>query len=124
MTESENLPFVYGGLDPALSAFETSRVLIWPVPFEKTVSYGHGTEHGPRAIVDASRNLELYDEELGVETCAIGIHTLPAIDAERAPAAMMQALEDAASKHIATGKLLCMLGGEHSITPPVVRAHA
>jgi len=124
MSESENLPFVYGGLDPELSDFEKSRVLIWPVPFEKTVSYGHGTKEGPRAIIDASRNMELYDEELGGETCSIGIHTLPALDADSEPAEMMDALKQGALKLLETGKFVCMLGGEHSITPPVVHAHA
>lgn len=124
MSESETLPFVYGGLEPAQSNFENARVLIWPVPFEKTVSYGHGAALGPRAIIDASRNMELYDEEIGGETCSIGIHTLPAIDGEREPPQMMQAVEAQAAKWLESGKFLCMLGGEHSITPPVVRAHA
>jgi len=124
MSESANLPFVYGGLEPPQSDFETARVLIWPVPFEKTVSYGHGTKLGPEAIIDASRNLELYDEEIGGETCMIGIHTLPPIDAEREAGEMMAALKSEAARLIDSGKFVCMLGGEHSITPPVVHAHA
>lgn len=122
MSQSANLPFVFGGLDPAQSAFDTARVLIWPVPFEKTVSYGRGTAEGPSAIIEASRNMELYDEELDAEPCSIGIHTLPAMDADREPEPMMAALEYEAGRLIDTGKFLCMLGGEHSITPPVVRA--
>src|SRR5581483_2836428 len=96
--------------------------LIWPVPFEKTVSYGLGTREGPEAIIDASHYMELYDEELGSETADVGIHTLPAMNADRPPEEMMPALEQEAGKLLATGKFLCMLGGEHSITPPVVRA--
>ena len=122
MTESSNLPFVFGGLEPHQSSFENSRVLIWPVPYEKTVSYGRGTGEGPAAIVDASRNMELYDEEIGGETSAIGIHTLPAVDADREPDEMMPALQREAQRLLKTGKFLCMLGGEHSITAPVVRA--
>jgi agmatinase len=124
MTQSADLPLVFGGLEPSQSALESSRVLIWPVPFEKTVSYGQGTREGPAAIIDASRNLELYDEEVEGEPASIGIHTLPAIDADREPAAMMLALEREARKLLKTGKFICMLGGEHSITPPVVRAFA
>src|SRR5689334_4075000 len=122
MTQSASLPFVFGGLEPDQSSFEKAKVLIWPVPFEKTVSYGSGTREGPEAIIDASRNMELYDEEIGGETCAIGIHTLPAIDADREPAAMMAALEQEAGRLLESGKFLCTLGGEHSITGPVVRA--
>ena len=59
-----DVPFVFGGLEPPLSTFENSRVLIWSVPFEKTVSYGRGTKEGPGAIIDASRYMEIYDEEM------------------------------------------------------------
>jgi agmatinase len=123
-TESAGLPFNFCGLEPRLSGFESSKVLMWPVPFEKTVSYGHGTKDGPAAIIDASRNMELYDEEIGGETCEIGIHTLPAMDGERDPGEMVAALKLEAVKLIGNGKFLCMLGGEHSITPPVVHAFA
>ena len=122
MSASEHLPFVYGGLEPEQSDFERSRVLIWPVGYEKTVSYGRGTGGGPDAIIEASRNMELYDEEIGSETCAIGIHTLPDAEVEHEPAEMMQLLEREALRLIDTGKFVCMLGGEHSITGPVVRS--
>src|SRR5205085_436871 len=89
MTQSADLPFIFGGLEPQQSALETSRVLIWPVPFEKTVSYGSGTKEGPEAIIDASRNMELYDEELGGEPCTIGIHTLPPANVDHEPEEMM-----------------------------------
>jgi agmatinase len=96
--------------------------LIWPVPFEKTVSYGRGTKDGPAAIIDASRYMELYDEEIGGEVSEAGIHTLPAIDAGLDLEQMMAALQREAENLLQTGKFLCMLGGEHSISAPVVRA--
>lgn len=114
----------YGGLEPALAGRENAKVLIWPVPFEKTVSYGGGTKGGPAAIIDASRYMEIYDEEIGGETARIGIHTLPAMNAEREPEEMIPALEAEAGTLLKTGKFICMLGGEHSITGPVVRAFA
>jgi agmatinase len=117
-----DLPFVFGGLESAQSAFETASVLIWPVPYEKTVSYGLGTREGPDAIIEASRYMELYDEELGGETADVGIHTLPAMEADRAPEEIIPAIEHEARRLIETGKFVCMLGGEHSITPPAVRA--
>jgi agmatinase len=122
MTQPAEIPFNFGGLEPRLSDFQSSRVLIWPVPFEKTVSYGRGTSEGPAAIIDASRYMEVYDEEIGGETSTIGIHTLPAADAGMSPDEMMPALQQQAQVLLTTGKFLCMLGGEHSITGPVVRA--
>jgi agmatinase len=122
MNQSTDLPFVFGGLEPERSGYEQASVLIWPVPYEKTVSYGLGTHEGPDAIIDASRYMELYDEELRGETADIGIHTLTAMAAGCAPEEMIPALEAEAARLLASGKFLCMLGGEHSITPPVVRA--
>lgn len=123
MSESANLPFNFGGVDAEMADFENAKVLIWPVPFEKTVSYGGGTKDGPHAIIDASRNMELFDEEIGGETAQIGIHTLPAIDADREVNDMMQALYDETKRLMKLNKFICMLGGEHSISSPVIKAH-
>lgn len=123
MSESANLPFNFGGVDAEMADFENAKVLIWPVPFEKTVSYGGGTKDGPHAIIDASRNMELFDEEIGGETAQIGIHTLPAIDADREVNEMMQALYDETKRLMKLNKFICMLGGEHSISSPVIKAH-
>src|SRR5215831_3442902 len=98
MNQPTDLPFIFGGLDPERSAYERASVLIWPVPYERTVSYGLGTREGPDAIIDASRYMELYDEELGGETADIGIHTLPAIEVGRAPEEMIPALESDAAR--------------------------
>src|SRR5207302_2374649 len=68
---AESPPFVFGGLEPQRSGFDNSKALIWPVPFEKTVSYGRGTREGPAAIIDASRYMELYDEEIDGEPASI-----------------------------------------------------
>ncbi len=123
MTESANLPLTFGGLDENDSDQASARVLIWPVGYERTVSYGGGTKDGPAAIIDASRHMELYDEELGGETARIGIHTLPAMATEHAPADMMAALYEQATTLLDSNKFLCTLGGEHSISGPVIRAH-
>ncbi|HJQ25986.1 MAG TPA: agmatinase [Blastocatellia bacterium] len=123
MSESANLPFNFGGLDEEQSDFNRAKVLIWSVPFEKTVSYGVGTKDGPQAIIDASRNMELFDEEVGGETSQIGIHTLTATDAEREPDEMMRVLYQEAKQLLTLDKFICMLGGEHSISAPVIKAH-
>src|SRR6185436_18299063 len=110
-------------VDAETADFERAKVLIWPVPFEKTVSYGGGTKDGPHAIIDASRNMELFDEEIGGETAQIGIHTLEAIDADREVDEMMQVLYDETHRLLKQKKFICMLGGEHSISSPVIKAH-
>ena len=57
-------PRNYLGLPDELSALETSRVVVLPVPYDRTTSYMPGARFGPRAVMDASRNLETYDDEL------------------------------------------------------------
>ena len=115
----------FGGIKEAeFSSFDASRVLIFPVAYEGTVSYGGGTGAGARAIIDASRNMELYDEEIDAEVYKIGIHTLEEFTPRKTPEAMSNALYEEAKKLLKEDKFLCMLGGEHSISAPVIRAHA
>lgn len=125
MTESENLPFNFGGIaEPELSSFDAARILVLPVPYEGTVSYGHGAADGPRAIIEASRNMELFDEEIWGSVYRLGIHTLEELKAIDPPEAMMDSIERRAEELFDTGKFVVMLGGEHSITGPVLRALA
>jgi agmatinase len=109
------------GLDGKLSSYESSRVVVLPVPFEATVSYGRGTLMGPAAIIEASQQVELYDEELGCEPCDVGVATLDAIDLKGvSPSELKGALAPAVSQILKDGKVPLILGGEHSITPAVI----
>ncbi|MES1241250.1 MAG: agmatinase [Acidobacteriota bacterium] len=118
-----HLPTNFGLLEPDSSAYETSRVVVLPVPFERTVSYGKGTSGGPAAIIRASQSLELYDEELGAEPYLQGIATLPPFLPEAYDMAeAMAELQEEARTHLENGKFLVTLGGEHSITQAPVRA--
>lgn len=115
----------FGGIDEEeYSSFDSARVLIWPVSYEGTVSYGTGTGAGAMAIVDASRNMELYEEETDAEVYKIGIHTLDEFTPRETPGEMMDALYDTAKDLLESGKFVCMLGGEHSVSAPVIKAHA
>ncbi len=113
----------FGGLPPEMTDRAKAKFLVLPVPFEESVSYGGGTGKGPAAVIDASRQVELWDEELLRETCEAGIHTLP----EFKPARMkgeryLKALAEHAAELVKEGKTLVSLGGEHSITPALVEA--
>jgi agmatinase len=115
----------FGGIDDEeLSGFEKARVVVWPVSYEGTVSYGGGTGEGAMAVVDASRNMELYDEETDAEVYRLGIHTAEVTPPAPTPEAMMQALYERARELVGAGKFVCMIGGEHSVSGPVIRAHA
>lgn len=125
MSESTKLPKNFGGIDDKrLAAFDDARVLILPVAYEGTVSYGGGTAEGARAIIEASRNMELYDDETDSEVYRLGIHTLDASPSKKKPANMMRHLHERTAALVSSGKFVCTIGGEHSITAPAVQAHA
>lgn len=107
----------FGDVEKEFSDFEKSRVVILPVPYEATTTYGKGTKEGPKAIIDASRNMELYDEEVDCEPYKVGIHTL--IEFKEGfdnPQKMIKALADKVQGLFSSGKLVIALGGEHTIT--------
>ncbi|MEP6703635.1 MAG: agmatinase [Acidobacteriota bacterium] len=125
MSESSTLPMNFGGIEEEeYSSFDAARIVVWPVSYEGTVSYGTGTGAGAMAIVEASRNMELYEEETQSELYKLGIHTLKEFPPSETPEAMMNALYTRTKELLESGKFICMLGGEHSVSAPVIKAHA
>jgi agmatinase len=111
------------GLPEANSSLEVSQVLVLPIPYEATTSYRGGTKEGPQAILDASVQVELYDREFDAEPALLwGIHTLPALAPDLSSAeAAVTGIAHAVSSAARTGKFLCVLGGEHSVSVGVAR---
>jgi agmatinase len=121
MTSPFQPPENFGGLPSRLTRRNASAVLVLPIPYEQTTSYGAGAREGPRAILHASRNVELYDEAYGGEPAERGIHTLPAIETHAdGPAAMRRRIAETVASAARGGQFLLALGGEHSITPGIV----
>ena len=128
-----NLPFEYdqltvgefGGTKPTTTDFSNSRVVILPVPLDRTTSYVPGTRNGPHEILVASSHMELWDEETQTDVHGIGIYTLPEMEFPYGSMdEVMQAIRRVAAEIVARDKFPLVLGGEHSITPPVVAAVA
>src|SRR3954462_606993 len=119
------VPLGFGGALPNPRSFDDSRVVILPVPVDRTTSYVSGTRNGPHEILQASSHMELWDEEVGADVHGIGIFTLPEMElpfGELAP--LMDEIRRVAAEILARGKFLVALGSEHSITPPLVAAAA
>src|SRR5262245_1441080 len=128
-----NLPFEYdqtvlgefGGAPEPTATFESARVVILPVPLDRTTSYVPGTRTGPHEILVASSHLELWDEETETDVHSIGIYTLPEMEFPYASMEEVIAdIERVATELVSRDKFPFILGGEHSITPPVVAAVA
>lgn len=114
---------IYGGIEAAYSEYKKATFVVVPVPYDLTSTYQSGSRRGPGAILEASGNMELYDEELRQETYLAGIHTLPFIEADaRGPAEMIDAVRRVVAGVVAHGKIPVMLGGEHSISLGAVQA--
>lgn len=118
-------PLAFGGTVPHRRSFEQSRAVILPVPLDRTTSYVGGTRNGPREILQASSHMELWDEEVGTDVHGVGIFTLP--EMELPFGALPEVIEEirrVASEILSRDKFLVTLGGEHSLTPPLVAAAA
>lgn len=124
---SWELPHTFLGLDEDASDLSRAGAVILPVPYEATTSWGGGTRNGPRAILEASRYVELWDQELQRDSSLVGVHTLPALELTReGPGPAMAELEEAYGRLLdrLEDRLPVMLGGEHSISAPAIRAVA
>jgi agmatinase len=118
-------PLAFGGTLPDARTFDDSAVVILPVPVDRTTSYVPGTRNGPREILVASSHLELWDEEVGADVHGVGLFTLPEMElpfGEMEP--LVAEIRRVAGEILSRGKFLVTLGGEHSITPPIVAAAA
>ena len=113
----------FGGIDPAFPTFEEATFIVVPIPYDLTSTYQSGSRRGPHAILDASGNMELYDEELYKETYLAGIYTLPFLESDaRGPGEMGIAIRNAIADVLKYDKIPVILGGEHSVTFGVVQA--
>ena len=94
------------------------KVVVVPFGLEKTVSYGGGTKNGPREIIKASHQVELYDEELNCEPYKkIGIKTLKPFKIDKNIRAALRKISNINSLLLKKKLFPLTLGGEHSITP-------
>lgn len=111
------------GLPAELRELSRARLVVLPIPWEATVSWGSGTRDGPAALIAASQQVELYDEELNDEPALRwGVHTLPPLACDYPSGeAMMEGIAGAVAPLVSTGKLPLCLGGEHSISAGIVR---
>jgi agmatinase len=126
VADSRFYPHVnFASLDEDDSSFERSRVVVLPVPYDSTVTARAGTRDGPRAIIEASADMELYDVGLGIEPWRHGIHTLPELAPHTgSPEAMAERIEAVVGELLDAGKFVVTLGGEHTVAVGAVRAHA
>src|SRR5512132_3837974 len=123
-----SLPFEYdhvtvgefGGTTPLATDFDRARVVILPIPLDRTTSYMPGTRTGPHEILVASSHMELWDEETETDVHKIGIFTMPELELPFGTMDdVVREIRRVVSEIVKRDKFPVILGGEHSITPPV-----
>lgn len=113
----------FGGLEPQYESLDNAAFVVVPVPYDLTSTYQSGARRGPAAILEASGNMELYDEELEKETFRAGIHTADFLEAKASgPEAMVRAVQERIHDIVVLNKIPVMLGGDHSLSPGAVAA--
>ncbi len=114
----------FGGIYPECS-LRNAHFVVVPVPYDLTSTYQPGSRRGPAAIIEASTNMELYDEELKKDTYLAGIHTTLPVEVDaRGPKYMVSAVRKKIDRLVHADKIPVMLGGEHSISLGAVQAVA
>ncbi len=120
-----NPPFNFASLEPEHSNFPNSWAVIVPVPYDATTTYGPGTRNGPASLLQASGQLELFDEELEYEVYTKGICTISPLEPEvNSPREMVEKVGAVVSRITDEGKFPVVVGGEHLVAVGAIRALA
>lgn len=113
----------FAGIPEENAQPDQSAVVLIPVPYDGTSTWGKGADKGPEAFLEAAENMELYDIETDTEVYHKGIYLEDPITEDSSPEAMTEAVDQLVSKYIQQGKLVTMFGGEHSVSIGAIRAH-
>lgn len=112
----------YAGIPEEYAKFESSKIVLLPVPYDVTSTWGKGADKGPLAFLNASENMELYDLETDTEVYKEGVFLHKPFICDKKPEIMFQQLKQKTKEIINWGKLFTMIGGEHSISIPTIDA--
>jgi len=114
----------YGDVPKGYDSYKNSKIVVVPVPYDDTSTWIKGADKAPKAIVEASWNMYLYDIETDTEVYKKGIATDAPVLETGTPLKMINAVRERVARHISADKFVVTLGGEHSISIGAVQAHA
>ena len=118
MSTSKN----YAGIADEFAQLEKSKIILIPVPYDGTSTWGKGADKGPEAFLEASENMELYDIETDSEVYKQGIHLTDPITENSSPEAMVNEVHTITKDFIKRNKFVTLFGGEHSMSIGSIRA--
>ncbi len=112
----------YAGIPDEFAQLEKSKVILIPVPYDGTSTWGKGADKGPDALLEASENMELYDIETGTEVYQQGVYVTEPVSELSSPEAMVKSVHKITKEYIKRNKFVTLIGGEHSISIGSIRA--
>ena len=112
----------YAGIPDKYAHLETAKVVLIPVPYDGTSTWGKGADKGPEAFLKASENMELYDIETATEVYQQGVYLADAVTENTSPESMVDAVHAVTKDYIKRNKFVTLFGGEHSISIGTIRA--
>lgn len=114
----------YGEFEEEFTLYENAAIAILPVPYDGTSTWLKGADKGPKAILEASFNMEFYDIETDSEVFTHGIATVDPVTEDSSPEAMAAEVERRVNTLLDDKKFPVILGGEHSVSIGAFRAFA
>lgn len=112
----------FAGIPDEFAQLESAKVVLIPVPYDGTSTWGKGADKGPDAFLDAAENMEQYDIETDAEVYTNGIYLTDAIVENSSPEAVVNTVHKTVKDYIKRKKFVTVIGGEHSISIGTVRA--
>ena len=112
----------YAGIPDKYARLDDAKVVLIPVPYDGTSTWGKGADKGPDAFLEASENMELFDIETRSEVYKKGIYLAPPVTENSSPEKMVEAVHKTVKNYIKQEKFVTIFGGEHSISIGTIRA--
>jgi agmatinase len=112
----------YAGIPDQYANLTSAKVVLIPVPYDGTSTWGKGADKGCDAFLEASENMELYDIETASEVYRQGVYLADPISELSSPDAMVEAVHLQTKEYIKRNKFVTLFGGEHSISIGAIRA--
>ncbi|NAY91865.1 agmatinase [Muricauda sp. JGD-17] len=114
----------YAGIPEEYASSHKSKVVLIPVAYDGTSTWGKGADKGPDAFLQASENMELYDIETDSEVYKEGIYLTETLDGFDSPESMVEMVHKVVRDYLNRNKLVTIVGGEHSVSIGAIRAFA